>query len=105
VVALFIAQIASAALAARYTSGMLWPGRLLTGCGMLGRAELAYVVLDIAYVHKHSIHQEVFYTLMLSAFWLNVKLPLTIHLLKPYYQEPPPSPSSLKSQCFNETIM
>ncbi|MFT6896068.1 MAG: Kef-type K+ transport system membrane component KefB [Paraglaciecola sp.] len=86
--AVFIAQIASASLAARYTSGMLWSGSLLIGCGMLGRAELAFVVLDIAYVQHHIIHKEAFYTLMFTAFWLNVTLPITIHLLKPYYQLP-----------------
>ncbi len=49
---LFFAQIASAALAARYTSGMDWANSMMVGFGMLGRAELAFVVMDIAYCEK-----------------------------------------------------
>ena len=53
---------------------------------MLGRAELAFVVLDIAYIEHDIINKEAFYTLMFTAFWLNITLPLTIRFLKPYYQ-------------------
>lgn len=82
---LFVAQVASAALAARYTSGMAWPESVLIGFGMLGRAELAFVVLDIAYRQNAIIHTEAFYTLMFTAFWLNVSVPLTIRLWKTFY--------------------
>lgn len=82
---LFIAQVASAALAARYTSGMEWPDSLLVGFGMLGRAELAFVVLDIAYAQNGIINTEAFYTLMFTAFWLNVSVPLTIRFWKASY--------------------
>jgi Kef-type K+ transport system membrane component KefB len=85
VLAIFITQVGSAALAARYTSEMNWSASLLVGVGMLGRAELAFVVLDIAYIEHHIINKEAFYTLMFTAFWLNISLPLSIHLLKPYY--------------------
>jgi len=84
-IGLFIAQVASASLAARYTSGMDWPGSLLIGFGMLGRAELAFVVLDIAYTQNRIIHTEAFYTLMFTAFWLNVSVPLTIKFWRSRY--------------------
>ena len=82
---LFVAQVASASLAARYTSGMAWPESVLIGFGMLGRAELAFVVLDIAYRQNAIINTEAFYTLMFTAFWLNVSVPLTIRLWKTLY--------------------
>lgn len=82
---LFFAQIFSAAIAARYTGGMGWAGSFMIGFGMLGRAELAFVVMDIAYVQSKIIPTEVFYTLMFTAFCLNVAVPLTIRFWKPYY--------------------
>lgn len=84
-VGLIIAQISSAAIAARYTGGVGWPGGLMIGFGMLGRAELAFVVIDIAYVQNAIINTEAFYTLMSTAFWLNVAVPITITLWKPVY--------------------
>jgi len=82
---IFIAQITSAALAARFTSGMDWAASLLIGFGMLGRAELAFVVMDIAYVQNSILNTEAFYTLMITAFILNILVPITITLWKPYY--------------------
>ena len=81
-VALFIGQILSAALAARYTGNFDWPSSWLIGFGMLGRAELAFVVLDIAYVQYKIMSIEAFYTLMLTAFMLNISIPLTIRWWK-----------------------
>ena len=81
---LFVAQISSAALAARYTAFMDWPSSMMVGFGMLGRAELAFVVMDIAYVQNSILSTEAFYTLMFTAFWLNVSVPITISLWKPY---------------------
>lgn len=85
-VGLFVAQISSAALAARYTSGMDWANSMMIGFGMLGRAELAFVVMDIAYVQNSILTTEAFYTLMFTAFWLNVAVPVTLTLWKPYCQ-------------------
>lgn len=85
VTSVFIAQVASAAAAARYTGGMNWPGSLLIGFGMLGRAELAFVVMDIAYVQNKILNTEAFYTLMATAFVLNILVPITITLWKPFY--------------------
>ncbi|MCK5880369.1 MAG: cation:proton antiporter [Sinobacterium sp.] len=76
--ALFVGQIFSASLAARYTGSFSWPDSLMIGFGMLGRAELAFVVMNIAFVQYHIISVEVFYTLMLTCFMLNLSVPLTI---------------------------
>jgi len=86
-IGLFVAQVTSASLAARYTSGMNWPSSVLIGFGMLGRAELAFVVIDIAYVQNSIINTEAFYTLMFTAFWLNVAVPVTIGYWNRRYAE------------------
>jgi hypothetical protein len=51
---------------------------------MLGRAELAFVIMDIAYVQNSILTTQAFYTLMVTAFFLNILVPLTITLWKPY---------------------
>jgi Kef-type K+ transport system membrane component KefB len=85
VVGLFIGQVLSAGLAARYTGNFNWAESLMIGFGMLGRAELAFVVMDIAYVQHSIINREMFYTLMFTAFSLNVAVPLTIRWWKPRF--------------------
>ena len=82
---LMIVQVGSAGLAARFTGGMTWHQSLMIGFGMLGRAELAFVVIDIAYVQNRILPVEAFITLMITAFWLNVAVPLTIRWWRPYY--------------------
>jgi hypothetical protein len=52
---------------------------------MLGRAELAFVVMDIAYIQNPILNTEAFYTLMVTAFFLNIAVPVTITLWKPRY--------------------
>ena len=84
-VALFIGQVLSAALAAKYTGGFDWAESWMIGFGMLGRAELAFVVMDIAYVQHQIMSIEAFYTLMLAAFMLNCSVPLTIRWWKSRY--------------------
>lgn len=84
---IFIVQIASAGLAARYTSGMSAAESLMVGFGMLGRAELAFVVMDIAYVQHHILNVEAFFTLMITAFFLNIAVPVTIGWWLPYYDK------------------
>lgn len=86
VTGLFFAQVTSASLAARFTGGMGWADSVMIGFGMLGRAELAFVVIDIAYVQHSIINTEAFYTLMITAFWLNVLVPLTINWWRPRCQ-------------------
>lgn len=86
-VSIFVVQVASAGLAARYTSGMNAAESLMIGFGMLGRAELAFVVIDIAYVQHHILNVQAFFTLMITAFFLNIAVPLTIGWWRPYYDK------------------
>jgi len=79
---LLVVQTTSAGLAARYTSGLDGPHSLLVGLGMLGRAELAFVVMDIAYVQHEILTTEAFYTLMLTALGLNIAVPVSISMWK-----------------------
>jgi len=81
-VGLFIGQITSAGLAAHYIGHFDWPSSLMIGFGMLGRAELAFVVMDIAYTQYHIMTLEAFYTLMITLFLLNTSVPLTIRWWK-----------------------
>lgn len=81
-VGLFIGQVSSAGLAARFTGNFSWPDSLMIGFGMLGRAELAFVVLNIAYVQNQILSTEAFYTLMITMFLLNISVPLTIRWWK-----------------------
>lgn len=82
---LFVVQILSAGLAARYTGRFNRDESVLIGLGMLGRAELAFVVMDIAYVQNSILGEEMFFTLMATVFWSNVSVPVTIALWKPYF--------------------
>ncbi len=83
--ALIIAQVSSAALAARYTGGFTSAESVMIGLGMLGRAELAFVVIEIAYVQNKLLTDAAFYTLMVTAFFLNIAVPVSIKLWKPYF--------------------
>jgi len=82
----FVVQVLSAAIAAKTTGGYAWYESILIGLGMLGRAELAFVVMDIGYVQNSIITTEAFYTLMATAFILNVAVPVSIKLWKPYFE-------------------
>ena len=84
--AIFAVQILSAALAARFTGNYFWHESILIGLGMLGRAELAFVVMDIGYVQNSILTADAFYTLMVTAFMLNVAVPISIKLWKPYFE-------------------
>ncbi len=81
-IGLFIGQVSSASIAARYTGNFNWPDSLMIGFGMLGRAELAFVVLNIAYVQNKILSTEAFYTLMITTFLLNTSVPLSIRWWK-----------------------
>jgi Kef-type K+ transport system membrane component KefB len=82
---LFVGQVLSAGLAARFTGNFQWAESWMIGFGMLGRAELAFVVMDIAFTQEQIINDEMFYTLMFTAFFLNVLVPVTIRLWKPRF--------------------
>lgn len=86
-VGIFVAQILSAGIAAKYTGKFAWHESWMIGFGMLGRAELAFVVMDIAYIQNRILNTEAFYTLMITAFFLNVAVPITIRLWHPYYEK------------------
>ena len=83
---LFVGQILSAGLAARYTGNFDWPESWMIGFGMLGRAELAFVVMEIAYVQYKVLSTDAFYTLMITCFLLNITVPLTIRWWKSKFQ-------------------
>jgi Kef-type K+ transport system membrane component KefB len=80
-----VIQVISAGVAAKFTSGMNNAESLMIGFGMLGRAELAFVVMDIAYVQHHIIPEQAFFTLMITAFCLNILVPVTIGWWRPHY--------------------
>lgn len=96
---IIFSQIASAGLAARYTAGFNAADSLLIGLGMLGRAELAFVVIDIAYVQHSILSIEAFYTLMMTAFCLNLAVPLSIRWWKARFlpEDPPAAAVEMKS--------
>ncbi len=87
VVTIFVVQVTSAGLAARYTGSYSFEESIMIGFGMLGRAELAFVVMDIGYVHNQIFTPEVFYTLMFTAFSLNILGPLCIRFWAPYFKK------------------
>jgi Kef-type K+ transport system membrane component KefB len=75
------------------SSGMNKAESIMIGLGMLGRAELAFVVMDIAYVQHLIMPVEAFFTLMITAFCLNVLVPVTISWWRPYYLKATTDPS------------
>ncbi len=91
-ISIFFAQVLSAGAAARYIGKFKWRESVMVGFGMLGRAELTFVVLDIAYVQHNIFTDQVFYALMFTIFWLNVSVPVTIKLWRPYYAGVKPLP-------------
>ena len=84
-VAVTVLQILSASMAARFTGSYQWHECVMIGLGMLGRAELAFIVINIAFVQNSVIDNTEFYTLMITAFLLNITVPLTLKWWKPYY--------------------
>ena len=73
-----------------YTGGLDKKNSLLVGFGMLGRAEFAFVVMDIAYIQHKILSIEAFYTLMFTAFWLNLMVPISIKIWKSKFGEAVP---------------
>ena len=57
----------------------------MIGMGMLGRAELAFIVINIAFVQNSVISIVEFYTLMITAFMLNITVPISLKWWKPFY--------------------
>jgi len=82
----FVFQVLSASLAAKYTGGYKWHESIMVGFGMLGRAELAFIVINIAYTENHIFDDKAFQTLIFATFLLNISVPLIVNWWKPYYQ-------------------
>jgi dolichyl-phosphate-mannose--protein O-mannosyl transferase len=59
---------------------------------MLGRAELAFVVMNIAYIQNKILSDEAFYTLMVVCFLLNIAVPICIRWWSPVYLGEKPNP-------------
>ena len=78
-------QVTSAGLAARYTGRYKWHESVMIGLGMLGRAELAFIVINIAFVQNKMIDITQFYILMFTAFLLNITVPISLKWWKPFY--------------------
>ena len=57
----------------------------MVGLGMLGRAELAFIVIDIAYADNHIIDFHQFSILICAIFMLNLTVPMVIKWWEPYY--------------------
>jgi Kef-type K+ transport system membrane component KefB len=84
-VSVLVLQIFSAAAAAKYTGGYSAKDSVLIGFGMLGRAELAFIVINIAFVQNRLITKEEFYILMFTTFLLNISVPTLLKWYKPVY--------------------
>jgi len=82
-----IFQIISAGGAAKFTGGYSNKDSILIGLGMLGRAELAFIVINIAYVQNQLITQQEFYILVFTTFLLNISVPLLIKAYTPFYNK------------------
>ena len=83
---MLVFQFFSASMAARYVpGGFNFVESVMIGLGMLGRAELAFVVLDIAYVQYPILSRRAFYVLLFTCFCMNITGPIVITWWKPYY--------------------
>lgn len=84
-VLVLVFQVVSATVAAKYTGKYEWHESVMIGLGMLGRAELAFIVINIAYTQNQIISLEQFYILIGTLFLLNLTVPTAIKWWKPYY--------------------
>jgi hypothetical protein len=85
-VMLFIGQFFSAALAAKFVpGGFTWSESWMIGFGMMGRAELFFVVLDLCYRAHSIMDNEMFCTFSVTAMLMNISVPICIALYRPYF--------------------
>merc|ERR1712113_1067732 len=82
-VLLFIGQFLSAAGAAKFVpGGFNYAEAAMIGFGMMGRAELFFVVLDLCY-NQHSIMtKDMFCCFAITAMLMNISVPVCISLYK-----------------------
>merc|ERR1712232_840233 len=57
----------------------------MIGLGMLGRAELFFVVVDICYMEHGIFSTEMFYSLTIAATMLNITVPIAISMYRPVF--------------------
>ena len=87
---LWVGQFISATLAARFVpGGFSWAEAALVGFGMLGRAELYFVVLNVAKT-EGIIGNEIFFPMALGAMFMNVSLPVAVSLFRPAFKRAHP---------------
>ena len=85
-VLVFVLQILSASISARFLWKYKWCESLMIWFWMLWRAELAFIVINIAFVKEKIISLEQFYILIFTAFLLNLCVPIIIGLWEPYFK-------------------
>jgi len=82
---LWVGQFISATVSARYVPGGFdWVESALVGFGMLGRAELYFVVLNIAKT-EGIFDNSIFFPMAVAAMFMNITLPIAISAFKPVY--------------------
>jgi hypothetical protein len=84
---LFVGQFLSASIAARYVpGGFTWAEAAMIGFGMMGRAELFFVVLDQC-ATLGIMNTEIIITFSLVAMLMNISVPVCIALYRPIYMK------------------
>lgn len=82
-VLLFIGQFLSASLAAKYVPGGFdWAESAMIGFGMMGRAELFFVVLDLCYNQHNIMTKDMFCCFAITAMLMNISVPVCISAYK-----------------------
>lgn len=89
-ISVFICQILSAWLSAKFIWWYKNHESIMIWIWMLGRAELAFIVINMVFIDNHLFNNQVstimFTILMFTVFLLNISVPLTIRLREPYYK-------------------
>jgi Kef-type K+ transport system membrane component KefB len=103
-VILFLGQFFSAALSARFVpGGFNWYESWMIGFGMLGRAELFFVVLDVCYNEHKIFSKEMFFTFTFTALLLNLAVPICIALYTPKYLQSKKESMAMAKQLTTES--
>jgi hypothetical protein len=65
--------------------GFTWAESALIGFGMMGRAELFFVVLQLCYVEHDIMDRDMVCTFAFVAMLMNISVPVTITLYRPVF--------------------
>lgn len=88
---LWVGQFISATLSARYVpGGFSWQESIIIGFGMLGRAELYFVVLNSA-KKEGVILNEIFFPMAVAALLMNISLPISMTIYRPFFRKHHPT--------------